>query len=587
MIRRIRLQHWRAYDHLDLALTHPVTFLVAPNGVGKSSLVEAVRWGLLGTPVDRARGRAVRGGHETASVTVLVSLPDHADIEVTRTVRRNGAATFAAAVDGRSMSEADYEATLTKAWAADTDLLDAIIFGPPTGGGVTGFPVRDHLAAVFGVDPLLRAADEIKARRDTIATQIKALRADLSGTAEAIAQADRAVAEMEAAVTSAERERQAAEVVVGELDTAGTWATAWQQYRAAAEDYHARTQALMASMADTVAVAGENPRESLAATQREATAALEASIAAATDAQVRAARAAGAAELLSAATDRCPTCLRPLSEHERDTALAAHGEGTVGARDHLALYEQQTARARQQLTAIARFSDAFAQLHPPVEPSHPDPGPQAITAVSDARARASDLAQVHGGLLARLDTMRNQLEDLRRAAADQAKLTHLATQDQLLEVVQRSVSQVADRYLTERVEPLATEIGHRWKLMFGTGGLQFDHAGQLHLGQADIDLALSDFSGGERATALLVTRVMLAASATHASTLWFDEPLEHLDPVRRASVAQTLVRAAQAGTVDQILITTYEEGLARRLEATAPEHVQLTYIRSTTPSESA
>lgn len=123
--------------------------------------------------------------------------------------------------------------------------------------------------------------------------------------------------------------------------------------------------------------------------------------------------------------------------------------------------------------------------------------------------------------------------------------------------------------------------------MFGTSGLQFDHDGQLHLGQADIDLALSDFSGGERSTALLVTRVMLAASATRASTLWLDEPLEHLDPVRRASVAQTLVRAAQTDTVDQILITTYEEGLARRLEATAPEQVQLTYIRSTTPSESA
>jgi DNA repair exonuclease SbcCD ATPase subunit len=123
--------------------------------------------------------------------------------------------------------------------------------------------------------------------------------------------------------------------------------------------------------------------------------------------------------------------------------------------------------------------------------------------------------------------------------------------------------------------------------MFGTEGLRFDHDGQLHLGHADADLVLSDFSGGERATALLVTRVMLVASATHASTLWLDEPLEHLDPVRRASVAQTLVRVAQTGTVEQIVVTTYEEGLARRLEATAPEDVQLAYVRSTTSADPA
>ena len=48
MIRSIRLTNWRAYTSLDLDLQRPVTFFVAPNGVGKSSLVEAVRWGLLG-----------------------------------------------------------------------------------------------------------------------------------------------------------------------------------------------------------------------------------------------------------------------------------------------------------------------------------------------------------------------------------------------------------------------------------------------------------------------------------------------------------------------------------------------------------
>ena len=85
---------------------------------------------------------------------------------------------------------------------------------------------------------------------------------------------------------------------------------------------------------------------------------------------------------------------------------------------------------------------------------------------------------------------------------------------------------------------------------------------------------------GERSTALLVTRLLLAGSATRAPTVWFDEPLEHLDPRRRAATAQTIVRAAQAGAVGQLLVTTYEEGLARRLAATAPDTVELTYART-------
>ena len=46
-----------------------------------------------------------------------------------------------------------------------------------------------------------------------------------------------------------------------------------------------------------------------------------------------------------------------------------------------------------------------------------------------------------------------------------------------------------------------------------------------------------------------------------------DEPLEHLDPTNRRAVAATLVSAVELGELEQILVTTYEEPLARRLAA--------------------
>lgn len=580
MIRSIGLRHWRAYDHLDLTLTHPVTFVVAPNGVGKSSLVEAVRWGLLGTPPDRGRGRAVRGGHDEATVTLVVSLPDRGDVEVTRTLRRSGAATFAASIDGRALTEADYNATLSESWTAQTALLDAVIFGPAATGKMTGFPIRDHLAAVFGVEPLLQSAERLKSRRAVIGNEIKSLRADLSGTADEIAAAAQRVAELEAEERTARQDREEAFAKVGNLDAIAAHTLAWNQYRDQAEAYRTRTQRLLKEMSGALTDAGDDPTASLAPRQHRVAAAVEESIAATSDAEIRLARSASAAELLADVAERCPTCLRPLSEHERQTALDAHGRDGGGAREQITELREQTTRLRNELALIGRFSAELSRLVAPAEPEHPDPGPHALEVLREAREDSDAMAQAHGGALARVDAARRELEQLKAAASDQVNLVRLAREDVVLDVAQRSVTRVADRYLVERVAPLATEIAQRWKLLFGADGLHLRPDGQLQVGHAEIDLELPDLSGGERATALLVTRLVLAASATRASCLWLDEPLEHLDPVRRAGVAATLVRAAQTKSVEQILITTYEGELAQRLAASAPDVVKLTYVRS-------
>jgi DNA repair exonuclease SbcCD ATPase subunit len=580
VIRNIGLQHWRAYERLDLPITSGVTFFLAPNGVGKSSLFEAVRWGLLGRPDDRARGSAVRTGHESATVELLLELPEHPDVRVARTLKRGGATTFTASIDGDAITELQYLTILSGAWAADPIVLDSVIFGPSATGKATAFPVRDHLAAVFGIKPLMNAADAVKVRRDMLAARIKSLRDDLSATTEAIDAAVGTVDELGAGVKAAETRRSEARDAITELETSAEYTMAWQRYRTAAQEYSNRTQALIAEISEVITVGRGDPHDAITNAERRTSAALEESIAAKAAAQVRVATAASAADLLATASGNCPTCLRPLTDHERDEALAAHGQQSGSARGEIDWHEHETARARQQLAAISRFGRALGDLHTPVEPDHPDPGPQVLAALTDARDRLAEIAEHQGGLLERLHAAQRQLDDLRTAAADQAALASAAREDLVLEVAHKSLTAVADRYLTERVEPLATEISHRWKLLFGVDGLRFAPSGELTVTHADVDLALRDLSGAERATALLVTRLLLAASATRASTIWFDEPLEHLDPARRASVAQTLVQAAQVGAVGQILVTTYEEGLARRLAATAPDAVTLTYARS-------
>ncbi|MDQ1740610.1 MAG: hypothetical protein QOE53_2262 [Pseudonocardiales bacterium] len=582
MIRHIRLQHWRAYEDLDLWLTHPVTFFVAPNGVGKTSLVEAVRWCLLGVPDGRAAVRAIRSGHESTTAQLGLDLPGHPDVRLTRSLSRTGATTFTATVDGQALDERGYLRLLDKAWSADSAVIDAVVFGLPPAGKATAFPIRDHLAQVFGVQTLLNAAAELAERRQALTTQIRSLRADVDATDEAFTAATQAVADLQDRLdaTAADRQRLAEEIAT--LEPAARLAARWEQYRSEATGYNTKATALATQLADVVDFGDRDLLTAIDETQQEVSAALADTTAAASAAEVRIAQSASAAQLLAAAADQCPTCLRPLSEHERDAALAAHGQLGADTDTEIQRHRDEARELRARLAVISRFTSALTKLRPPAEPDDPDPGPAATASLADARRRDVELAERHGAITAELRAARQRLADLDTAAADQATLTAAAREDLILEVTQNSMTTLADRYLTQRINPLATEISHRWKLLFGSEGLRFGASGQLTFSDGGQDLLLEDLSGAERATALLVTRLLLAASATRASTIWFDEPLEHLDPARRAAVAQTLVRAAQSGAIDQILVTTYEEGLARRLQATAPDTVSLTYANTTT-----
>ncbi|WP_338898560.1 AAA family ATPase [Streptomyces sp. TG1A-60] len=576
MIRRIRLSQWRAYETLNLELSRPVTFFVAPNGVGKTSLVEAVRWGLLGAPPARRLGQAVRVGHESATVCLDLVLAD-TEVQLTRSIKRSGTARFDAKANGMVIDEAAYTQLLRRAWAADPGLLDTLIFGVGAKGEVTGFPIKDHLADIFGITPMLQAAKAINTRRSELAAKIKTLRDDLSGTDEAIASVTETVSRLEAELSGIADQREAAHALARRLEPAATLAQAWSDYRENAHAFDEQVRRLVAGMAGSIDLGDQDPRAAIARNERAASSELESSLAAASAAEVRAARAASAAEVLASATDQCPTCLRPLTPAEREAAASAHGGVDDAAHAEIEQRSRDTARARERLIAITGFRDSLNALHPPTEPGGDDPGAEAVTELAEARQRLSDLAERHGDAAARLGAARSELARLRQAAHDQSTLVAAAREDTVMEVTEKTIHELADRYLTDYIEPIAHEVGRRWKLVFGTDGLHFDADGHLTIPHGDATLMVGDLSGGERSTALLVTRLLLASSVARASTVCFDEPLEHLDPRRRAAVAQTLVSAVQAGTVGQILITTYEERLARRLASAAPDVVELTY----------
>lgn len=583
MITRVVLTNWRAYPRLELDLSKPVTFIVAPNGVGKTSLVEAVQWGTFGRTWRAKAGRPVRIGAEQAAVELTIALPGSA-IEVSRTLATTGRTTFSCRQDGVEITEAEYLGAIAEAWGADANLLLALLFGEAGTHAESNFPIREHLAEVFGITPLMDGVSVIERRLKSLSRDIKGLRAEHGVDSAAMKAAEDLITRREGEAQAAAEGLAAAQESVAALEEGARAAEAWDRYRSSLEAFRQESTELVDRLRTLVDVEDTEPETIASAAEDAVVSDVERQRDATSRAQLTMTAAGVALEVLGADVDVCPTCLRPLTAEERAAAIAQHDHAQTQS-DRVASEAQEKLQALdQRLRQVRAIGRSLRDLHIPIEPDVADPGPDAIRALAAAREQLLEASEVNGAAQVRLTDARRGLEELRTSAQENEALVAAYREEAVLQVGREAFDAVARNLLTQRIEPLATEIGHRWKLLFGTEGLQLEPDGLLRLRVQGDQLDLADLSGGERGIALFVTRLLVVASATRATTLWLDEPLEHLDPRRRAAIARTIVRAVQQGALEQVVVTTYEERLARQLAATAPGTVNLAHIRTAPPA---
>lgn len=584
MIRRIHLANWRAYQRLDLDLVKPVTFVVAPNGVGKTSLIEAVKWAIFGRAPSVERGRAVRLGAKAATVEVTISLPSGSTIDVTRSLTSSGKSTFRCLLDGDDISEPEYMQLISEAWAADPDLLLSLLFGEAGTQASSAFPIRDHLAEVFGITPLIDGVSTIDKRLAALRREIKDLRAEHGVDGASIRAAEGNVQRLRADSRATEERVIAAKTKAEELDQEERSLAAWELYRSRLADYQQKTAALIESLNGVLDVGEGDPETLLARAEDEAMTELDRHRAALAEAQIRAASVGSALDLMSDEPDVCPTCLRPLSDDERAMALRHHQADRGDASESVGAHRRAADEAEQRLTQVRQISRSLRGVHVPTPPDFPDPGPEAAARSMIAQQELLKATEGHGAAIARLTDAEQHLGALRQSAEANAALVAAYREETILQITRDALGAVIDRYMTERIQPLTDEVSRRWKVLFGSSeGLRLDHDGSLRFQIGGNHLELTDLSGGERVIALFVTRLLVVASATRATTLWLDEPLEHLDPRRRGAVARTVVKAAQQRALEQVVVTTYEERLVRQLAATAPELVDVAHVRAIPP----
>ena len=575
MINRLRLRNWRSYDDLDLELAPGTSFVVAPNGVGKTSLVLGLAWGVFGQHSAVEPRSCIRAGAEHADVQVEFELPDGRNFKVSRTAKRRGAHTATYEMNGARLTESSAIAEMERALKVELPVAGrlSMMLG---GGHIAAHDTLDlesHLHQAFGIAHLLEAARFAQ----SVAREAEKARAALRTTARQRI-ADRAALEGE--IIDLEVESASLVQRNVELESLRDAATAQRSLverhlalTAQMERYEQQRSHLLTTIEGLLARPfGSENKEQMSSELRAELEECEADISVLTEGSVAARSVITAADqavtLLEGDYAVCPTCLRPLPHQQRVEAVSGHR----AQRSEAQLEAQKIEVARRQKQAYAGdLSRLLAQLEaltpPRVDTEHVSvPSRAAVDAMHEEVSTALDENNRQlGAVRSRLSSLRAQIASDDQMRQEEQEV-HLAYRKEAAALAgARALRQAADHMIESRIAPMANEVRGRWKHLFANNGLTFRSDGSITRLRGREELAWDTLSGGERTWARIVTHLIVMSTTTSLPFAWFDEPLEHLDPQLRHAVAATLATATKGGSPRQLLVTTYEHAIAQQL----------------------
>jgi DNA repair exonuclease SbcCD ATPase subunit len=592
VIRRLRLTNWRNYEDVSISFEQGTTFVVASNGVGKTSLVEAARWALFGTPATSAAS-PIRVGADHATSTVELVLPTGEILTVERTIPAKASrqpATPSIQLDGRQIDIDAFAACLHEGFGTEPAFLARLTMPAASRDEDTpkALGLEDHLGRYFGVDGLQRAIDALKESLRTTTKRISQIKIANASSAQQLDDLGEALAAAAATVDDAANRHQVAQAAQERLRVHLQGVQRTVAWNARQSQWISQTGALVERAADALdaTVDTRNVAALLATNIDDLSQATESTR---IEIAVRAARAetirTNQASLDGSHGD-CPVCRRPLDD---PTIALAHQSNeneleTIAAEiQALQVQEESAVTRRSELQALLQQWRSIADPGPEPEPAA-EPGSDAVDVETATQEVSAAFERLVNARALQVDADR-RLQAARDADEAMKELEKLFREEANIRVALETTKATLAELLGQTIRPLAAEVDQRWKALFPNRGELTTHAdGSITRNVDGHPLPYDAFSTAESMGATIVMRLLVAQMATTADFCWFDEPLEHLDPDVRRQVANMLSRATDGnGPLRQIVVTTYEEPLARHLQARNPERVHLIEVRQAPP----
>jgi len=581
MIERLQLRRWRAFDSLDLSFEPGTTFVVAPNGVGKTSLLLGMAWAIFG---DQAKVNArdhIRVGSTSAEAEVTMSLNGDR-LAIRRTVTDRGRPSADHELNGDRITERDLQSLLRDVFAVQPAVAAqlSLMIGGGHVASERALDLEDHLYEAFGITALRAAAEQSAAMARAAARQREDVRSVAKqGVADRAAiQAE--LEQLDGAIAERHERRSRLKAALDEAYVARDRATDWTRHAAETGRYeHALADVMRTARTLGLEAGADELTAAVDAALSDARAELADVSERIIDARVRARSAQNALALLQTDTPSCPTCLRPFHGGELAEAVRAQQTDADGAAQQETNWQAKAAAIEKRVARLDKLRQELTLLPPvPVAPTDGRPDGDADALVDEALAAL----QEHDTQTGRLEHERERIklaladdEALRRADETQRKAYR---REAITGAVAAALDEATGQLTRGYIEPLSQQIRFRWKQLFGEEGLQLKPDGTIVRVVGDRELPWNSLSGGERIWARLVTHLLVLATSTRLPFAWFDEPLEHLDPRARRVVAAALATATRTGGPRQLVVTTYEHAIARQLAADVPE-ASIRYVR--------
>lgn len=573
MIERLELLRWRSFDQVAIDFAPGTTFVVAPNGVGKTSLLLGLTWAMFGDHSNVPAKTCVRIGHDSAEGTVTLTIGEARRLTIHRTITASGKATVSYSDNGETVSENKAIEMLTEEFGAPLEIAARLAVIRGSGREDGELQLREHLYDAFGVSGLRRAAAAAgRLHKDSVAGRRK-LRSASSSQLKDRDRLVELVAKLTNDLEALNAKRPLIAAAVDEATRAQQAVAAWTAHDSKLAQ-RARAIDDLIDGAHSLGLVGRTLDEltqSLAAARTAIDFSQEQAQNAVTEARAQSMAASSALGLLDGHDPACPTCARPFHGNELEAAIRAQRDSLAIATERIAAATAtvESIRAREtQLDALGRSADALIQPLP--EPKIDRPTRDVDATVETAREELRKHDELSGSLTSERNAIAARLDSDDELQAAFAAERVAWRREALAQASATALTAIAERLAQEQIEPLSQQVRWRWKALFGEDGLQLRPDGTIVRVVGGRELPWNQLSSGEQLWARLVASLLILRSSTTLPFAWLDEPLEHLDPRARRIVATDLATCTESGRPGQMIVTTYEHTLAHQLAQDVP-----------------
>ncbi len=136
----------------------------------------------------------------------------------------------------------------------------------------------------------------------------------------------------------------------------------------------------------------------------------------------------------------------------------------------------------------------------------------------------------------------------------------------ILDLIEQTSERIIEWERQSKLEPVYNDIATVWNKMKGESNnkIELDNTTTPVLLKDGHRFELSQLSGGEKTSLLIIIRTVLCRKFAPIGFMLLDEPLEHLDSENRQMVVDFLVESFDRGWIDQLIVSTFEESLLRK-----------------------